>query len=123
MKVYGCYEGTRYRSFPIAKGSQIAIEVSIAWTEGYSRKESDTEFVVWVRSGCYMLQIMEKNGDYLSMDKAAKLVRKIATEDIVFLDYADVAFFDAIDTTPDEYYVRNALDEEYNEIPLNVEGV
>ena len=43
--------------------------------------------------------------------------------EIVKLDNEGMALFDAIDTTPDEYYVRNALDENYREIPLEVTGV
>ena len=65
-----------------------------------------------------MFHIMMNTGEYCSKAEADELVRKIALDPIVVLDEENMALYDAIDITPDEYYVRNVLDENYNEIPL-----
>jgi len=123
MKVLGNYKERSYRSLRMNYCSRIVLEISSAWTEGYSDCEDETNFFVKIRSGCYMFHIMNKKKEYLSKEIADELVKNIATRDIVILDDYDMALFAAFDTTPDEYYVRNALDEEYNEIPLTVIGI
>ena len=65
-----------------------------------------------------MFHIMMNTGEYCSKAEADELVRKIELNAIVVLDEENMALYDAIDITPDEYYVRNVLDENYNEIPL-----
>lgn len=120
MKVLGNYLDRDYRSLRVNYFSRIVLEISSAWTEGFSGREDETNFFVKVRSGCYIFHIMTKKKEYFSKEIADELVMNIATSDIVILDDYDMALFEAIDTTPDEYYVRNAVDEEYNEIPLIV---
>lgn len=53
-----------------------------------------------------MFHIMMNTGEYCSKAKADELVRKIALNPIVVLDEENMALYDAIDITPDEYYVR-----------------
>ena len=120
MKVLGIYQDREHRSLRMDYCSRIVLEISSAWTEGYSDREDETNFCVEIRSGCYMFHIKTKKNEYFSKEIADELVKNIATSDITILDDYDMALFDAIDTTPDEYCVRNAFDEEYNEIPLTV---
>lgn len=123
MKIYGYYKDKNWRSVRVNFGARIALEVTAAWTEGYSDKEDETKFFVNVCSGCYMYHVMDNGGGYFSKERADRLIESIAVNEIVKLDNEGMALFDAIDTTPDEYYVRNALDENYREIPLEVTGV
>lgn len=120
MKVLGNYQDRDYRSLRVDYCSRIVLEITSAWTEGYSDREDEMNFYVKIRSGCYMFHIMTKKNEYFSKEIADELVENIATSDIVILDECDMALFDAIDTTPDEYYVRNAFDEQYDGIPLTV---
>ena len=120
MKVLGNYQDRAYRSLRLDYCSRIVLEISSAWTEGYSGREDEMNFFVKIRSGCYTFHIKTKKNEYFSKKIADELVKNIATSDIVILDDCDMALFAATDTTPDEYYVRNAIDEEYNEIPLTV---
>lgn len=123
MKIVGYYKDKSWRSVRVNFGTRIALEVTAAWTEGYSDKEDETKFFVNVCSGCYMYHVMDNEGGYFSKERADRLIESIAMNEIVKLDNEGMALFDAIDTTPDEYYVRNALDENYREIPLEVTGV
>jgi hypothetical protein len=123
MKILGFYMDKNWRSARMNYGARIALEITAAWTEGYSDKEDETKFFVIIRSGCYMFHIKSKEDEYLSKERADNLVESIVTKDIVNLDDEGMALYSAIDTTPDEYYVRNALDENYDEIPLEVAGV
>ena len=123
MRVLGNYQEKKYRSLRVNYGAQVAMDITAAWTEGYSDREDETLFFVIIRSGCYMFYIKLKTNEYMSKEKADEFVKYIATKELVILDDWGMALFDAIDTTPDEYYVRNALDEEYQETPLEMVGV
>lgn len=120
MRILGNYLDRGYRSLKVDYDSRIVLEISSAWTEGYSDRENETNYYVKIRSGCYLFNVMTDKNECFSKKIADELVRSIAANDIIILEDYNMALFDAVDTTPDEYYVRNALDEEYNEIPLSV---
>ena len=127
MRIFGTYRDELFNSkspdlcsVRMDYRSQIALEISSAWTEAYSSREDETAFEVKIRSGCYSFRIKTKNDEYFSKEIADELVKKIATSDIVILDDYDMALFAAADTTPDMYPVINAYDEDLNEIPLTV---
>ena len=123
MKVLASYQDKGYRPLRVDYSSRIVLEISSAWTEGYSNREDEINFYVKIRSGCYIFHIKTKENEYFSKEIADELVNNIATNDIVILDDYDMALFAAIDVTPDEYCVRNAFDEECNEIPLKVTSI
>ncbi len=120
MKILGRYKGRVYASFRIEYDALLGLEVSCLWTEPYSSEEGESRFFVNVQSGCYKFHIMTTNGEYLSKEQADEIVKQITMNDIVSLDDNNMAFTFAYDTTPEEYYVRNALDDDYTEIPLVV---
>ena len=120
LKIIGKYCDNKYRSLRIQKGAMVALDLSSAWTEGYSDREDETRFFIVVRSGCYMFHILSNTGKYYSKSEADELIKKIMLSEFVILDEDNMALYEAMDTTPDEFWVRNALDEEYNEIPLIV---
>lgn len=120
MKILGKYKDKRYWSLYVNYDAQVALKITSAMTEGYSDREDETKFFVKIRSGCYIFHILTTEGKYYSKDQADELIRKIVMNDVVILDDIGMALYEAKNTTPDEYYVRNALDEDYNEIPLSI---
>ncbi len=102
MRIMGSYLDRDYRSLRMDYGTRVVIEVSSAWTEGYSGREDDVDFYISVRSGCYIFHIMSNKGEYISKKMADELIESIAISDVTILDNYNMAFFDAIDTTPDE---------------------
>lgn len=127
MRVLGSYQDRLHNStrmelcsLRMDYCSQIALEISSAWTEGFTSREDETKFFIRIRSGCYNFHIKTKKNEYFSKKNADELVKMIATSDIVILDDYDMALFDAGDSTPNMYPVINAYDEEMNTIPLEV---
>ena len=102
MKILGYYLDKGYRSLQMNYRSRVALEISSAWTEGYSGKEDDTDFYVVIRSECYVFHIMKKENKYLDKNTADKLIQDIATNNLIDLDNYDLALYAAVDTTPDE---------------------
>lgn len=124
MKVLGKFMGG-YNDRNVAVGSYMAFNVEWIHVEthsGVSIQEDERCFLV-LGTAYLVADIKQSNGCYIDPELANSVIKNIAAKEVLYLDEYNMGIFDIKDIRPGSIYIENAVDEEFNTIPLKIIGV
>jgi len=122
MRVVGEYADKKNSAYRIPKGGYVALDVQSAYVDTYTGKsvEECEKCFIKLYSGHFSFEILTKDGEYFSPEKANSFIKAMVLKDVFELDSHDLALYYAVDLRPNYINISNEIDEDLDPIPLEV---